>query len=108
MKPYKGYTKRDASVTETRFLEQDEPAEELGWIPISLDWRNNVPSVMTPVKNQKDCGSCWAFAAVESIESAVAIKTGKEPPVLSPQQIVDCSTNPRHCGGTGGCEGSIP
>ena len=28
--------------------------------------------------------------------------------VLSPQQLVSCSKNPNHCGGTGGCEGSVP
>lgn len=33
--------------------------------------------VITPVRNQKNCGACWAISAVEIIESAYAIKTGQ-------------------------------
>ena len=61
--------------------------------------------MVSPVKNQGGCGSCWAFSATESIESNVALATGKLP-VLAPQELVDCVTNPKHCGGTGGCEGA--
>lgn len=72
-----------------------------------VDWRTASPAVLTPVKNQGNCGSCWAFAATESIESAIAISKKQAPPVLSAQEIVDCTPNPNHCGGTGGCEGAI-
>merc|ERR1712226_1266782 len=60
---------------------------------------------MGDVKDQGGCGSCWAFSAVETLESHLAIATGSSPK-LSPQQIVSCSPNPQHCGGTGGCQGS--
>ena len=73
--------------------------------PDSLDWRNQ-DGVLTDVKNQGACGSCWAFAAVETLESHYAIATGKPAPVLSAQELVSCSTNPDHCGGVGGCDGS--
>lgn len=36
-------------------------------VPDSLDWRTN--NVLTPIKNQANCGACWAFAAVGMVES---------------------------------------
>jgi len=36
----------------------------------------------------------------------LSVATGEPAPILSPQQIVSCAPNPRHCGGTGGCQGS--
>lgn len=80
-----------------------KPVSELA---TDKDWRDASPSVVTPVKNQGGCGSCWAFSTVETLESAVAINTGKLLE-LSPQQIVSCAPNPNDCGGTGGCEGSV-
>ncbi len=74
-----------------------------GDLPDSVDWREK--GVVSAVKNQQSCGSCWAFAATETVESAVAIATGTLP-ILAPQQYVDCAPNPEHCGGTGGCAGS--
>jgi len=71
----------------------------------AVDWRTK-DGVLTDVKDQAQCGSCWAFSAVETFESALAIATGKAAPVLSTQQIVSCSGNPNKCGGTGGCDGS--
>jgi len=61
--------------------------------------------VVSAVKDQGHCGSCWAFASTAVIESHFAIKTGKLFD-LSPQQIAMCSPNPKHCGGTGGCAGA--
>jgi len=75
-------------------------------LPSSVDWREK--GIVTPVKNQGGCGSCWAFATTETLESHAA-KTTSPPTlvVLAPQQLVSCAPNPKHCGGTGGCEGSI-
>jgi cathepsin L len=78
-----------------------KPVSEL---PSQVDWRNT-PNVVSPVKDQGHCGSCWAFAATATLESHVALSTG----LLfdfSPQQIAMCSPNPNNCGGTGGCEGA--
>ncbi len=69
------------------------------------DWRE-IDGVVTDVKDQKSCGSCWAFSAVETFESHLAIATGEAAPVLSEQQVVSCSPNPDQCGGSGGCQGS--
>eukprot|EP00036_Acanthoecidae_sp_10tr_P007597 CAMPEP_0182924536 /NCGR_PEP_ID=MMETSP0105_2-20130417/6539_1 /TAXON_ID=81532 ORGANISM="Acanthoeca-like sp., Strain 10tr" /NCGR_SAMPLE_ID=MMETSP0105_2 /ASSEMBLY_ACC=CAM_ASM_000205 /LENGTH=379 /DNA_ID=CAMNT_0025062325 /DNA_START=13 /DNA_END=1152 /DNA_ORIENTATION=+ len=72
-------------------------------LPESVDWRTK--GVVTPVKNQEACGSCWAFSTAETVESHLAILTGTLD-VLAPQEFVDCVKNPNQCGGTGGCEGA--
>ena len=74
-------------------------------LPASVDWREK--GAITAVKNQGQCGSCWAFATTEIIESYAFITTG-ELPTLSTQQVTSCTPNPLACGGTGGCMGSIP
>jgi len=79
------------------------PPVHKGALPDSVDWRTK--GVVTPVKDQEACGSCWAFASTETLESHWAIATG-DLPVLAPQQLVDCTPNPNHCGGTGGCSGA--
>eukprot|EP01084_Bolivina_argentea_P200358 342616_1 len=73
--------------------------------PTSIDWTNiNGKSYVTPIKNQGQCGSCWAFAVVANTESRHAIKynlTDDAILTLSEQQIVDCSTS----NGDNGCNG---
>jgi len=69
-------------------------------LPTSLDWTTK--GVVTPVKDQASCGSCWAFSSISSIESAYAISTGKLVS-LSEQQLVDCSTS----FGNQGCSGGL-
>ncbi|KAJ8599204.1 hypothetical protein CTAYLR_006371 [Chrysophaeum taylorii] len=72
-------------------------------LPSAVDWRNS--SVVTAVKDQGSCGSCWAFAATETLESAIALATSTLL-TLAPQVFVDCAANPKDCGGTGGCSGA--
>ncbi|CAL5085393.1 unnamed protein product [Urochloa decumbens] len=60
-------------------------------VPQSVDWR--AKGAVTPVKDQKDCSTCWAFAAVATIEGLHKIKTGKLVS-LSEQEIVDCASPP--------------
>jgi len=71
-------------------------------LPDSVDWRKS--GIITAVKNQGQCGSCWTFGAAECIESMWAQYT-KTLTVLSEQNMLDCTPNPNHCGGTGGCGG---
>merc|ERR1719253_928129 len=57
------------------------------------------------IKNQQNCGSCWAIAVSSVLEAHVQIYTNKVR-TFSAQQIVECTPNPRHCGGDGGCQGA--
>jgi C1A family cysteine protease len=51
--------------------------------PSSIDWRNyNGRNYVTPIKNQRTCGSCVAFATCASLESRVAIQREKADPQL--------------------------
>jgi C1A family cysteine protease len=65
-------------------------------IPSKFDW--NGKGVLTPVYNQQQCGSCWAFSATETIESYCALG-GKGLQSLAMQQVVDCDTTAYGCEG---------
>jgi len=65
-------------------------------LPVSFDWLGT--DKVTPVKNQEQCGSCWAFSCTETVESVWAV-AGNTIPVLSEQQIVDCDTLDDGCDG---------
>jgi len=68
-------------------------------IPDNFDWRSE--GVISNVKDQKDCGSCWAFSAVLTMEAQHAIKT-KNLVELSEQNLVDCIPESYDCSGCGG------
>merc|ERR1712038_2144866 len=63
---------------------------------------------ISAVKDQGYCGSCWAFATAETIESYLQIASNSAVEELSTQHITSCTPNELSCGGTGGCQGSIP
>uniref|UniRef100_A0A7S3NK25 Peptidase C1A papain C-terminal domain-containing protein n=1 Tax=Aureoumbra lagunensis TaxID=44058 RepID=A0A7S3NK25_9STRA len=76
------------------------PTIAVSSLPSSFDWREK--GVVTPVKNQLLCGSCYAHSAIESMESQF-ILGGSPSKELSVQQIVSCDTG----GDDQGCNGGM-
>jgi len=97
----------------TDLTEEEFNEQYTGWYPVNIsdipeaefndvklddiDWRKQ--NAITPVKNQGSCGSCWAFAATEAIESEAFISKKYQLEVLAPQQIVSCDKQSSGCNG---------
>jgi len=88
---YLTYIPRDAEPTETVSFNASGVAD-------SIDWRTKGDYV-TAVKDQGQCGSCWAFSATEAIESYAKLSGKYDLYELSPQQITSCDKT------DGGCDG---
>lgn len=69
--------------------------------PPVTDWR--AQGVVTPVKDQGQCGSCWSFSTTGALESAWAL-AGNPLQELSEQWLVSCA----NASGLQGCDGGYP
>jgi len=90
---YKGYSPVAWKVQRDYELPQVEAPATYDWLPTGK---------VTDVKDQKQCGSCWAFSATENIESVWMIAKGLTKDnfkPLAPQQIVDCDKRDGGCNG---------
>eukprot|EP01006_Ploeotia_vitrea_P019755 TRINITY_DN51991_c0_g1_i1.p1 TRINITY_DN51991_c0_g1~~TRINITY_DN51991_c0_g1_i1.p1 ORF type:complete len:349 (+),score=34.88 TRINITY_DN51991_c0_g1_i1:32-1078(+) len=91
-----------------------EPAEKTTFsdmaIPTSFDVRTNWPeceSITGLVRDQSDCGSCWAFGSTEAFNDRHCIATGDAKTVLSPEDTVSCCSG-LNCAFSMGCNGGQP
>jgi len=71
-------------------VHQQPSAKAAAQVPTDFDWRTAKPGVVSPVKDQAMCGSCWTFGLTEPIESIRAITKG-ELVELPEQFVVDCT-----------------
>ncbi|MCK4340214.1 MAG: hypothetical protein KAY37_00640 [Phycisphaerae bacterium] len=76
-----------------------DPCEPTRGLPDTFDWRDNGGvNYCSPIKDQESCGSCWAFATMGSVESAIKIREGGNFTNLSEQWLISCTD-------AGSCEG---
>jgi len=87
-------------LTRSKSNRADRPDEivDISGLPNDIDWRTS--GAVQKVKDQGQCGSCWAFSATGAVESFTKIQSGTLPD-LAEQQLVDCC----HAGGSQGCNG---
>lgn len=79
-----------------------EPGSSTG-APAEFDARTAWPGLIHEIRNQQQCGSCWAFGTAEAMGDRVSIALGRKSPVLSPEDLVSCDQGD----GDNGCRGGF-
>ena len=67
-------------------------------LPTNFDSRTQWADCIHPIRNQAQCGSCWAFAATEAFSDRLCIDT-KVNVILSPEDLVECDSGNMGCNG---------
>ena len=89
MKKLNGYKAELKTEFNYADLDTSDLADEINWV---------TKGAVTPVKNQGQCGSCWAFSTTGAVEGAEYVATGTLQS-YSEQQLVDCSKQNNGCNG---------
>jgi cathepsin B len=86
-------------MSEAAGLDYVEPAM-IESVPDAFDWRDAKGECVHPIRDQKQCGSCWAFAATEAFSDRFCIASnGETNVILSPQDMVSCDMWDMGCNG---------
>lgn len=76
---------------------------DVSHLPTNFTWRGQLKA-MDAVINQGGCGSCWAVSSSTALRAHAELYQSDR--TFSAQQILECTPNPRSCGGKGGCQGA--
>ncbi|XP_057546206.1 cysteine proteinase mucunain-like [Amaranthus tricolor] len=87
------------SLSKTKLKSDRYAFKEGDNLPESVDWREK--GAVASIKDQGQCGSCWAFSAISAVEGINQIVTG-DMVALSEQELVDCDTS-----FNAGCDGGL-
>jgi hypothetical protein len=94
----------------TGLLSSGPPVVTKDALPATLDWRDfHGHSFVTPVRNQGQCGSCWAFGTVAAVEAVVSYRESQGSPTLdlAEEHLLDCVGTTLGCS-TGGITWDLP
>ena len=86
-----GFIAREINKKEISKVSSKEISKEIS----KFDWRNKVN---VPIRNQGQCGSCWAFATIAPIEYLYTYISGK-PIHISEQELISCNSHGYSCNG---------
>lgn len=92
----------DTAVFQSTYLGNFRFDGDVATLPSDWDWSSASIEVVTPVKDQGSCGSCWSFSATGILEGAVAVGDGWTVP-MSEQQLMDCDSDSSGCDGGNHC-----
>lgn len=89
-----------------RMLSHQRTSLNDGELPTHFDWSTQ-PKIVSPVRYQGHCGSCWAFATIGMLEGQERPKSGESLTELSEQNLIDCNETGDGCDGGDGASALV-